>query len=236
MFPNKIILSAISILVFFTACDNSDEEPVELNQQETEQAENINKLGTYKNARYNISLNYPVSWDMATFKDLPTGDFAVNIFKANIIPKEALPLEVHEKMAYSYVAVWPEGLATELPNALIMPFKDVMHAPALNFAINRVESKLLLLKDESIWGYFLVPKNPPEQWSDYGFIFAQVGVDGSITCFDEQTGEELPMKQCDHLEGDRVVRSGDIDEEAAETIRNILESISLEPIDRRKLK
>ncbi len=228
---NKKLFLFIPVFFLITACNNPDAEINRQNVREQETEEATTALNTYTNKDYNITVKYPALWEVQTFENVEAGHFGVNIFKADMLPDEALPLAVREKMNYSYVSFWPEGLATELPAGLTMSFKDVMHAPQLNFSINRMESKLLLLKDQSIWAYFLVPRNPPENWSNYGFIYAQVGTEEvELTCFDEQTGQEISMEECDHLEGDRVKRTANIDEEAAKTIRNILESISLEPV------
>ncbi len=232
MFSKKIAL-LISFLFLLNACADTDSnETLQEPEDGTENAEEQSLNAVYSNAKYNITIHYPEAWSAKIFTGLRVGRFAVNIFKSEDVAEQSLPLAVYEEMEYSYVAVWPEGLATELPASHVVPVKDVMHSPALNFAVNRIESKLLLLKDGSIWGYFLVPRNPPEAWSDYGFIYAQVGVKNvKVTCFEEETGQEITLEECDNLEGDRVVRTGQIDEEAAATIRNILENIRLEPVE-----
>ncbi len=227
---SKLIL-VVSILFLLSSCANSDADT--LNRNQPEEAEDSKELSrVYTNEKYNIHLYYPEWWSAEAFSELEAGGFTVNVFKGDASAEEDLPLTVHEEMEYSYVAIWPEGLAVELPASHVVPIKDVMHSPALNFAINRIESKLLLLKDRSIWGYFLVPRNPPETWSDNGFIFAQVGTNNvEVICYNEKTGQVISLEECDNLEGDRIVRTGQIDEETAAIIRNILENIRLEPVE-----
>lgn len=178
---------------------------------------------SYANNKYNIQLQYPESWILFEKSGLKAGKYAVNIFKRGTGAEQKLPFGVHTGLMHSYVAIWPLGLATELPAGQYGKLKSKL---TLNFEINRRLSKRLILRNGTTWAYFIVPRDPPENWSDYGFIYAQVQVKNSHRiCYDEQTGKKVPQKRCDFLEGDKVVRTGQVDRRDAILIRHILETV-----------
>lgn len=214
----RISISFISLL-FLTACANFNS---------SRQFESV----SYANPKYDFRLRYPKSWILVDKANLEVGEFAVNVLKGKKILEKKLPLGVHTDMQVSYIAIWPHGLGTELPKSQSIALKDTLHSLALNFPVDQKESKLLLLKDGSIWAYFLKPKQPPESWSNFGFIFAQVGsAQPSILCYDKQTGKQLPLKECHFTGPGRVVRTANIDEKDAEAIRYILENITFHKME-----
>ncbi len=218
-----------SLLILLAACSDNNEAVRETQRDRQDSVQFFGNTVDYANAQYDISLTFPEAWIILEQQNLEVGEYAINLFKENEGAEENIPLGAHESSDLSYIAIWPQGLGTELPYSQKTNLKDVMHSPALNFAVNREESKLLLLQDSTIWGYFLVP----ESWSDYGFIYAQIEVNnGNVICKDAQTGEQKPTKNCNVLDGgDEVIRTGDVNEEDAAVIRNVLESISLKPTD-----
>ncbi|HET6527523.1 MAG TPA: hypothetical protein VFG39_02110 [Balneolaceae bacterium] len=187
----------------------------------------------YANAKYDVVIQYPQNWRIIDKRSSDAEAFAINILKKGILAEKRLPLGVYADMQLSYVAIWPHGLGTELPQSQRVSLKDTTLSLDFNFAVDQKESTLLLLKDGSIWAYFLRPEQPPASWSNYGFIFAQVStLQSSIRCYDDQTGKQLSLQECDYSKKDYIIRTGTVDQEDAAAIRYILENIRLTEVKR----
>ncbi|HEX6983709.1 MAG TPA: hypothetical protein VF181_13190 [Balneolaceae bacterium] len=185
----------------------------------------------YADTEYDVSFQYPEGWVVVDKRNLDVSRFAINVFEEGTLAEKKFPLGVHTDMQLSYVAIWPHGLGTELPQSQGVSLKDTTLSLNLNFPVDQKESTLLLLKNGSVWAYFLRPEQPPTSWSDYGFIFAQVRtLQSSVKCYDEQTGKQLSLEECDYSKGGQIIRTGTVAEEDAAAIRYILENISLSEV------
>lgn len=231
------ILSLITALLM-TACADSDAPPQNTahpSSSDTLQVKTGQLLSQrYRNAKYDITLKYPENWILLEEQNLssPMGSFAINLIKPGTGAEQQTPLHVHAEAQHSYVAIWPYGYGTELPASQYTQLDSLEYIPDFQFEVDRGESKALLLRDGTVWAYSIVPANPPSDWEEYGFIFAQIASKNHhATCYDGQTGEKKPINRCDLLGGDdRYVREADLNQEDKQTIRHVLESISLEQI------
>lgn len=224
------IVSILSVLVLFSACKNSQSINTSSHHAKKKRGNNTS-LKIYKNSTYDIGLKLPQNWIVIEKQGQKTDHYSVNIFKKEAGSLAKNTLGVHEKMQHSYIAIWPNGLATELPLSQYASFKKIENTLDLNFKVDQKKSKLLVLKNGSVWGYFLVPKNSPESWDNFGFIYAQIQVENNQTvCFDKQSGQKIPLKQCDFLEGDKVVQTGKLNKQDAQHIRHLLEAIQLQKV------
>jgi hypothetical protein len=209
----------VPLLISFTGCA--------IFNSSTQKYESI----AYANAKYDVTLQRPKNWVAADKQYVEMDKFAINVFRKGTLTNNRLPLGVHADKELSYVTIWPHGLGTELPQSQKVSLKDTTLSLNFNFAVDKEESTLLLLKDGTIWAYFLKPEQPPASWSNYGFIFAQIRtLQSSIKCYDGQTGEQLSLKECDYSQKDQVIRTGAVDEKDAAAIQYILENISLEEV------
>ena len=204
-------------------------------QPSDKKSASTNQVEVYSNATYNVEFKAPKSWILVEESQLKVGDWAINIFSKGTGAEEQLPLNVHAKPQHSYITIWPKGLGTELPAGRRSPIQSTEHPPDFSFDIDTSKSTALQLNNGKTWGYFIVPQRPPRNWSDDGFIFSQIQVrNQQSNCFDEKTGKKLPMKECDSLEGDQLVRKGDLNEQDATIIRNVLGSLSLKEIKKKE--
>lgn len=214
------------VVILFAGCAASTKV-----QDTTQQASTTSSTKRYTNAKYNLAFDVPKTWSLVEESSLKIGEFAINIFSKNTQKDEGNLLNVHAQPQYSYITIWPKGLGTELPYSQYAPFKKAHGAPSLPFKANTSRSKILHLEDGTPWAYFIVPEMPPANWSEDGFIFAQIRNTNSRTiCYDAQTDEQKPMEKCDFLEGDKVIRQGSIDKSDTKIVHTILKSISLEEI------
>lgn len=237
MTHSRFFVLSLALAFLLTACADSDSPRNDIHSsQEGRQPTPTQQLEEhYKNAQYDVSLSYPAQWILLEEANLTPamGTFAINIFKGGTGAEQETPLQVHAKAQHSYVAIWPHGYGTELPASQYARLDTVENTPDFQFQVDMEASKALVLKDGTVWAYNIVPVNPPANWEEYGFIFAQIASENHrATCYDAQTGQEKPLRKCDFLGGDdRYVRQADIINEDAQTIRRMLESISLEQIE-----
>jgi hypothetical protein len=225
--------STISVATFFFLIGCSTSKKAQ--QSSHGKSASTSQVQVYSNATYNVGLEIPKSWILVEESQLKVGDFAINIFSKGTGAEEQLPLNVHAKPQHSYITIWPKGLGTELPYSQYASFNKANGAPSLPFKADTSKSKILHLADGTPWAYFIVPQSPPSNWSTDGFIFAQIQLSNPQTiCYDDQTDEQKPMKQCDFLEGDEVVRKGTLDEQDTKTIHDILGSLSLQEVQEKE--
>ncbi len=226
-----IITFCIGSLFAFMACTDRQPDSADTTGTQTDSTQALSEA--YKNARYNISLRMPKEWIVIEEQNLKPamGSFAINLFNRGTGAGKDVPMHVHAKAQHSYVAIWPHGIGTELPASQYASFDSARNTPDLQFPINTEESRILQLKSDSAWAYFLVPAQPPEHWNPHGFIFAQIRTTNTnFTCYEEETGKQIPLDRCDFLAGDRFVREGTLNQIDRRQVHNILESISLDSV------
>ena|SRR5699024_4763946 len=224
----RLLMIVVGISTAISACTSSKEVP-STNENTTQTA----LVNTYRNAEYDISLNYPLQWSLLEEPNLEVGEFAINLVKQGTDTKQGVPLEVHTEPSHSYLSIWPHGLGTELPYSQYTTFEEYPDAPDISFEIDSSASKVLILNDGSAWAYFLVPAHPPEKWSPYGFVFAQIGVtDLHKSCVEGKTGEKISAEECRPMVVDQIVRQGNLNSRDAQIVHSILESLSLKKLQK----
>lgn len=228
MFDLKIVLALFFGLLISCQSANKNEQDSETEKQSEEDVksgspETPGDWRQFQSDEYNFSMQIPESWENEKY--VPGGSFPIiNIFPSDDKNKIDLPVTVHADPEISYIGIYPKGYGTELPFSKTR--KMTVDDPELTFEINQSESTVFLLENDQPWGYFMVPSSPPANWSDDGFIFAQVAAENiEIKCFDEKTGEELEMSECNPMTGDEIKRFGDIPEENQKDVNTILQSI-----------
>lgn len=219
----------------FLACSNPD--PVTKKQPaDTSRVDSVETLDDrYSNPEFNLAFRMPSSWILVEEPISQREEKAINLFKKGTGAEQDLPLGVHAEADHSYISILPGGWGTELPNSQYSSFTQAEENLGLSFGIDTAKSKILHLKDGSPWAYFIAPAEPPENWSDSGFIFAQIQTKQDTTyCIDAETGEKQPVKRCDYSQGDQYIREGERNEKDATIIHNILASFSLEEIQEKE--
>ncbi|MFW5755878.1 MAG: Gmad2 immunoglobulin-like domain-containing protein [Tangfeifania sp.] len=227
MFDLKIVLVLFFGLLISCQSANKNEQDSEKEKQTEEDVksgspETPGDWRQFQSDEYNFSMQIPESWENEKY--VPGGSFPIiNIFPSDDKNKIDLPVTVHADPEISYVGIYPKGYGTELPFSKTR--KMTVDDPELTFEINQSESTVFLLENDQVWGYFIVPVSPLANWSDHGFIFAQVAAENiEIKCFDEDTDEELEMSECNPMTGDEIKRFGNIPVENQETLTAILQS------------
>lgn len=177
----------------------------------------------FQSDEYHFSMQLPEDWE---FEKSSRGESfpIINAFPSDDKDTIELPATIHANPEILYIGIFPKGYGTDLPFSKTRKMSAV--DPSLSFEVNQTKTTVYLLENDEVWGYFIVPASPPANWSDDGFIFAQVATANiEIKCFDEETGDELEMSECDPMTGDEIKRFGNTSEENKENINAILQSI-----------
>ena len=186
----------------------------------------------YTNDTYGFSLSHPEDWtvlESATDQPFPL----INVYPEAAASRADFPLDIHGPADVTYLAIFPRGFGTELPSG---DQAALAQAPTIASEAgkrwNQETSRVFRLEDGSVWGLLLRPRQRPDSWSGDGYVFAQFRVDDFRTrCFSSGTNEEIPMRDCDPLTGDRIERYGTVADAARRRTLDILVSWRFETAD-----
>lgn len=181
-------------------------------------------LNEYASSNYDFKFTYPETWKVV--KDTLAEQFPViNIYHQQYEDLLKEPVKIHAYPSAGFISILPKGYPTELPAGKSVTLTKTTVPLDLTFNLNQQESKLFKMENGEIWGYFLVPSEPPSSWHSNGYVFAQISAENySIACYDEATGEQISMEACDPMTGDRIAKTGIIDEQSSTAIKAILQS------------
>lgn len=186
----------------------------------------IEKLNftSYQNQDFNFQLQFPENWRKHEQKKASKP--IINLYSQKVKAPD-LPVTVHAPANFSFIAIVPKGYGTELPSGRSKTAQNYNGNIPVSISIDKKESMVFLLENGNAWAYFLIPENPPQNWNQYGFIFAQLAVDNlQMVCLDKASGEEISMQDCNPLSGDSIKRYGNVASESKKEIRKALNSFS----------
>ncbi|MEX0672559.1 MAG: hypothetical protein WDZ82_00975 [Candidatus Paceibacterota bacterium] len=174
---------------------------------------------TYTSDEYDFSISHPSDWTVASHA--PTDD---NISETgmispaiNIFPEDAdvsAPFDHHNEVAN--VSVFPSGVPTE-------GVAGEQEQSGMLFNTQPAEAFDYVLDDGTSWATLVRFEDVPESWEPYGFIWARADIaDLEVECISD--GEVVSSEQCDPLTGDRVIRSGSVDNDQREIQEEIIKS------------
>lgn len=191
----------------------------------------------YTSASYGFSLSYPAHWTpLETQPDRPFP--IINFYPEDAVAQADFPLDVHGPAGVTYIAVFPEGFGTELPSGEAAALSQVPTIVSeLGSRWDQEDSQVFRLKDGTVWGLLLRPRERPANWSEDGYVFAQFGVDNfRARCFAAESDREIPMQECDPMTGDRVERSGTVADAARRRTLRTLAGWRFETSDREPIE
>ncbi len=225
-----ILMLALSFLACGSDTDSGNgqaEQPPEDTTRQPQQppAEQV-QWRDYSNNNYHFEARWPEAWRItATSPGEPL--VAVNLYSPEQENQIELPLNIHTRAGLTHLSAYPKGWGTSLPGGKQLTLKEYGQDTPASFALDAENSYAFLLENGQAWGYLLHPAQPPAGWADEGYLFAQIAVeDFKAQCYDEQTGEPLPMDECDPMTGDSIVRRGQLQQPDARIIRTALAELS----------
>lgn len=172
---------------------------------------------------FDFQLRYPEQeWSVAVDTSFSMSP-KFNIYMQPAGASLDLPLDHFANV--SHFSLFPRGIPTEGLFGKTRPFR--LKAP---FPISG-ESRLYLLEDGTPFAGMVKPARPPERWTDAGFVWMRVRTeDMEVRCI--RDGREISREECDPLvAGDRIARTGTVDERTWETELAMLETLRFDAAD-----
>ncbi len=238
MLRQFICILFISGLLLSCNEQNSRDRDNEAGREEAADSLSMADWQHYKNSELGLSLRYPTDWVLTEDREQPDNVVVINIHKRNIAKNpEEQPFHLHESAEISYLAIWPKGIGTEFPSGDQKNYTEIA-TPHYTFPLNTERSKVFYLENGEQWAAFLSPATGATNtnWDEYGFVFAQAAIAGfSAECTDKDTGANKPMRQCDPLAGDRVIKKGSVDQADWQLLTQIISSMEFTQTEERPL-
>ncbi|QYA24074.1 hypothetical protein G3I01_00635 [Gramella sp. MT6] len=214
------------VLILCVSCKNNTENSkstsTEISKEIKENRKDVEHTESYQNKEWSYSLDYPANFRVLE-SELPGKSPVINLFpaKTNYNP----PFAIHEKPDIAYMAVLPKGFGVDAPSGNSTDLVNWNGALPDVPNIDKDNSKIYLLENNSPWAYFIRFENAPSGWDNYGGIFVHFKInDFAAECFGKETGRQKKMEDCDPMGNDEVRYSGEIDEQTKAELISILES------------
>lgn len=209
-------------LIFFSCRDSAEREQKNENIAAPEQEE-TETTKEFTSQKWDISGEIPEGFEVYE-GELPGKAPIINIYDTTIV--EQPPFGIHNDASMAYIAVLPEGYGVDGPGGPRKAFKDWDENLALQFDVDPNDSYAYLLESGEPWAVSLSFYSPPQGWNEYGGIYVFYEVNNfRAECFSGNTGEEIPMEECNALGGDAMKFYGDVSEEKKQSLNGILESL-----------
>ncbi|MHA6279789.1 Gmad2 immunoglobulin-like domain-containing protein [Salinimicrobium sp. CAU 1759] len=156
--------------------------------------------------------------------ELPGESPIINFYDSSI--EQDPPFAIHNDASMAYMAVLPEGFGVDGPGGPRKSLQDWAGDLPLSFNVDQQNSFAYVMENGEPWAISLRFNSPPPGWNQYGGIYIFYEVDNfRAECFSANTGEAVPMEQCNPMEGDAMKFYGDVSEEKREALNDILESL-----------
>ena len=213
----------VFLIFFLFACERTSKQKNEDNLTDQE-LQKINWT-TFTDSNYQFSIDIPKHWNVH-YSGKNSQLVAINVYDSAQNESLDLPLTIHSPREMSHISIYPKGWGTEYPGSLKKEWHDHPDSSIAMVQADSNDSYVFMLENGSIWGYLFKPELPPESWSDDAYIFAQVAIiDLQVKCYDENSGNEKRMENCDPLMGDQIVYEGELKNDQQRIIRHSLNSI-----------
>lgn len=179
----------------------------------------------YKNATFNLALEYPKDWNVHESNPDDTIQ-VINLFPIQDTYSHRFPIILNLNTQLPHVSFYPNGLEKVSFMGLSRPLKGFEKDLPIFFNINKEESSVFLLENLQVYGYLIKPSIPPPGWSKDGFIFVKIAVDGFyFTCLNLNSGIEKPLEDCNPSEGDKLRKYGNLNASSKKAILDIMSSL-----------
>ncbi|MCW8981424.1 MAG: Gmad2 immunoglobulin-like domain-containing protein [Altibacter sp.] len=232
---HRFTLFIFIILLISCNTQNRDRSNESSDQREAEDLTKEEELSMaewkdYENSYLGLSLRYPNRWELIERTGYLDNRVVVNIFKnPQEQDSEKQPVHLHESADKTYLAIWPKGIGTEMPSGSQTKYSEIEEPQDESFLLNDERSTAFFLENGQQWGAFLSPdlQITNSNWDEFGFVFVQAATDNfSTQCVDAESGVKIPMRECDPMGGDTVIKKGNVNQNDWRVLKKILQSIT----------
>lgn len=186
----------------------------------------------YENENFHFRLGLSEEWQ--ALDSIKANKPIVNLYPEEHHSTE-MPLTVHAPADMTIITIAPRGYGTELPSGKNISLAQYDQPLPVSFRLDSAHSKIFLLNNNQSWAYYLVPANPPGEWNNYGFIYAQMAVsDFKTVCIDKETGREVDPANCDPLDGDSISRYGQVRNSDRQLVNDVLRTFKFTSISQKE--
>lgn len=225
----------IYILVVFLSFLSCKEKPdKELKTRENRSSAVKKSSKQYNSKDFQLVFEFPENYEVR--EDSLAGKAPViNVFRKNNTGTP--PFGIHEGFENAYISFLPRGFGVDGPSGIQKKMEEFSNPLPLSFGIDKQKSRVYLLNNGEVWGFYLRFATPPETWSEYGGIFVRYKVrDFEARCKTSEN-KETPMEECDPLGGDEILYFGKVEEKSKQEIGEIIKSLwfSRDDYDRKEI-
>lgn len=163
----------------------------------------------YQNDNFNFSFLYPGDWSLATSSaDSKSPQI---ILTKNDISSSSPPLANRTQ-----VLVYPKGNQIDLP-------EGQREQAQFNLNLKASEKTAYLLENKEMWALKLAFQDPPQSWSEEGFIFGRARVD-NLEEFCQKDNGEVASSSCKRGQGGWIYK-GKVKKQDRQNILRVLNTI-----------
>lgn len=204
-----LILSFILLASYFNMNKSDSKSLEKINSQPDEERWKI-----YSNKQYGFEIKFPSTWHL--YEDFTTSNPVVNIYPQTF--GEHPPFNHFSNSPH--VSVYPNGLAMDgvVGDRLLINDGEEFFPYVTTSKLTEFKTK-----DGSTWAITTQFLGIPNQWSEWGYLWARMEVKN----FEEicvRNGNEISKDECNIFEGDQITRSGEVDDVSEQLIRSMLNS------------
>jgi hypothetical protein len=170
------------------------------------------KWTTYESEKWGFELDIPAGWEVYEGSDpyVPV----VNVY----VPAGRKRPPFDQSADVANVSVYPLGIKdTNIFSARERGETEVLGAG------DATETRFVL-EDGAVWARQLNFAEAPAGWKPWGFVWGRASV-ANLAFGCARDGAEVPFDECQPLEGDDVVRRGELDRASAQTVERIVRSL-----------
>jgi hypothetical protein len=208
-----IFFSALLILFGFYLLNKNGEEGLKPREIPNTQDEIV--WEKFESREFNFSIEYPSYFKK--FEDKITFGPAFNFYFDE--KNNDLPFDIFVNQ--SHISIYPQGIINQGPGHLEYFEKtELINSRGIVFDLREYKTP-----EDVTWAIMAIPKNPPESWVDFGFIWISSEIKNMNTiCFDGDIQKSIDF--CNPLEGDQFYIDGGIDKSFIELGRKSLDTFS----------
>lgn len=226
------LLSMVLLSCLFFSCRNSAGNSEKEESSASPEPSLAVNTETYTSQKWHFSAEIPESFK-GYEGELPGEAPVINFYDRDI--EQDPPFGIYNDASMAYISIIPQGYGVDGPGGPRKSLKEWDEDFTLAFNIDPINSYAYLLENGEPWAVSLRLSSPPPGWNEYGSIFVFYEINNfKAECFSGNTGEEIPMSECNALGGDAMKFYGDISEEKREALNTILESLYFNDPNRKR--